>query len=101
MEKDSLVVCGGLEVRVESHHLGDEGVALFFDLLAGAILPGVQPFALTVVDRLWRGRPGEGRGRQKTREDITGMLLYHRRPKRSPTANTKASFPKLPLTETR
>lgn len=58
MDRDLLVVCRGLEVRVESHHLSDEGVTLLFDLLAGAILPGVQPLAFTVVDGLWRGRPG-------------------------------------------
>lgn len=41
MEPAILVVGRGLELRVESHHLGDEGVTLLFDLLAGAILPGV------------------------------------------------------------
>lgn len=77
METGILVVRRGLEVGVESHHLGDEGVTLLFDLLAGAILPGVQPLAFTIVDGLWRGRPGGGRGRQKTTEDITVTLLYH------------------------
>lgn len=77
LRKDSLVVCRGLEVRVETHHLGDEGVALLFNLLAGAVLPCVQPFAFAVVDRLWRGRPGEGWGRKRTREDIKVTLLHH------------------------
>lgn len=48
-----LVVCGRLELRVEADHLCDEGVALLLDLLAGAVLAGVQPLALTVVDGLW------------------------------------------------
>lgn len=75
MDTDILVVCRGLEVGVESHHLGDEGVTLFFNLLAGAILPGVQPLAFTVVDGLRGGRPGGGGGgRQKTTEDITVTL---------------------------
>lgn len=48
-----LVVCGRLELRVESDHLGDERMALFLDLLSGAVLACVQPLALAVVDGLW------------------------------------------------
>lgn len=82
VDKGILVVCRGLEVGVESHHLGDEGVSLLFNLLAGAVLPGVQPLAFTVVDGLWGGRPGGGAGGRQ--EDgkrhhahVPNTLRYH------------------------
>lgn len=60
-----LVVCGRLEFRVESHHLGDEGVALLLNFLPCAIFPGVQPLALAVVNGLRRWRPENGRKEDK------------------------------------
>lgn len=62
-----LVVSGGLELRVECHHIGDEGVTLLLDLFACAVLPGIQPLPLAVVDGLWRRGPwGGGESRQTT-----------------------------------
>lgn len=69
-----LIVCRRFEVRVESNHFRDEGVALLLDFLPRAVLTGVQPLALAVVDGLGRGRPESG-GRQKTRKgDIITSL---------------------------
>lgn len=41
LELDILVVCRRLEVRVQSDHFSDEGMALLLDLLPRAILTGV------------------------------------------------------------
>lgn len=59
-----LVVCRRFEFRVEANHLSDEGMTLLFDLLTCAVLTGVQPLALTVVDGLWRRRPARARDKR-------------------------------------
>ena len=51
------VVTGWSVIRVDFVHLLNESVSLFFQLLFRAILSRVQPFALRVVDGLWRGTP--------------------------------------------
>lgn len=64
-----LVVSRGLELRVECHHIGDEGMTLLLDLLARAVLPGVQPLALAVIDGLWR-RGSRGGGESTNRPPL-------------------------------
>ena len=76
-----LVVSGGLEFRVECHHIGDEGVTLLLDLLACAVLPGIQPLPLAVVDGLWRRGPWGGeRVDRQTLISLRPLTTIHKFP---------------------
>lgn len=86
--EDILVVSRRLEVGVESNHFCDEGVALLLNLLPSAILAGVQPFALTVVDGLWRRRPTRRQNtRRTTMTPFYKQKLFHLQPNRLPKAD--------------